>query len=143
MTLAIFAKKNNLPNQIITKIQQHFKYVIIYNIYIYIYTISLHADDYFENLEEKCLVEELPTHLRAEVIHNTYGRTFSKIKLFYKQPAEFIWKMATKMNNFSTKPGEVLYKIGDSSEESKFFSYSLKFIYYCSLFYEEWNSNFI
>ena len=100
MALAIFAKKHKLPNEVTAKVRNH---------------IELFTDDYFDRLEKQGLIDDLPGHLRNEVILNTHGKFLSKIKIFKGKPLDVLWKIGNKLRHRKYLPGEVIYSVDDMS----------------------------
>ena len=113
--LALYAKQYNVPNGLIAKIRNHFEYLYRY---IYIWENREHEDDFYEHLNQGQLFEELPIHLRGELIQYSYGATITRIKIFQNQNPEFYWEIGSKLRRIKVNDGIKIYSEGDVPDKS-------------------------
>ena len=105
MALVLFARKYNLPNELVAKIRNH---------------LNLHsAEDYFDRLGKKGILENLPKSLRNEVILNTHGVFLNRIKVLKGKALKLLWLIGNKLKLNYYSPGDVIYTINDLSDRGK------------------------
>lgn len=70
--------------------------------------------------DQKKLLQELPSSLRAEVVNHIHADIIKNITFFKDKGAEFLYSALPLVKRFNLPPKEVLYKEGDPAEEVYF-----------------------
>jgi CRP-like cAMP-binding protein len=78
-------------------------------------------DELFSRIDEKQLVDEMPITLRDEVLQHQYQGLISTIEYLKGcDNSEFIWAFVQQLRKIKVDKNEVIYSIGEFSEEIYF-----------------------
>ena len=94
-TLAGFAKRNKLPDNVALKIKKF---------------LENNNSNNTSLSESKALLNELPSTLRAEVVKQTYADIILKIKFFNKKDADFLWAFLPALKPMKVYSKDILYR---------------------------------
>jgi CRP-like cAMP-binding protein len=101
-----FALKTNLPEDLNMKIRAF---------------LENNYDELFSRIDEKQLVDEMPITLRDEVLQHQYQGLISTIEYLKGcDNSEFIWAFVQQLRKIKVDKNEVIYSIGEFSEEIYF-----------------------
>lgn len=104
-TLQEFSKKVQLPLQVEATIKRF---------------IENNNKDVTTMDDQDKMLNELPPSLRFEVVSHTYGSITKVIKFFQNKKADFLWEVLPLLTDMKIYKEDILYNMGDHSEESKF-----------------------
>jgi hypothetical protein len=93
-TLTGFAKRNNLPEQLVGKIKRF---------------LENNNTDVLSISEYKELLNELPASLRNEVVRQTYKDVIRNIKFFDQKDPDFLWAILPILKPMKVYSRDILY----------------------------------